>query len=157
MRITAAKRVLAYLKATSNKNLILEAIPQYNREKVETYFNAYSDADFANEKPGRKSTTGHIIKCGASTIFWRSLSQRLVTLSTAEAEYVALAHLVKELKYLNKLVECIYGKKIKVELAATYKYTTHCDNQAAIAMSKDLSANALEPSTSTSDLNFYLE
>ena len=80
-----------------------------------------------------------IIRCGASTIFWRSLSQRLgAPLSTAEAEYVAMAHLVKEINYMDKGVKPIYGKKIKVDLATTYKYPTYCDNQAAIATVKDL-------------------
>ena len=44
---------------------------------------------------------------------------------------------------MDKLVKEIYGKNIKnLEIATSYKYITLCDNQAAIAMSKDLSANA---------------
>jgi hypothetical protein len=51
---------------------------------------AYSDSDFAGEKDDRKSIIGYIIFVSGSEISWKSKSQPCVTLSSTEAEYVAL-------------------------------------------------------------------
>ena len=54
----------------------------------------YSDADWGGDLDDRKSTSGYLISGGA--VSWRSKKQTCVALSTAEAEYVALASAAQE-------------------------------------------------------------
>lgn len=51
----------------------------------------------------RKSTNGYLLKIGDNTIAWGSQKQRVVTLSTAEAEYDAAAQGLKKLIWIQKL------------------------------------------------------
>jgi hypothetical protein len=52
----------------------------------------YSDADYARCKIDRKSTSGTCQFLGRSLVSWASKKQNLVTLSTAEAEYIVAGH-----------------------------------------------------------------
>jgi hypothetical protein len=54
----------------------------------------YSDSDFAGDKDESKSVTGFIILVAGVPISWKSKSQPNVTLSSTEAEYVALCEKV---------------------------------------------------------------
>ena len=68
------------------------------------------NADFTGDIDSRKSTTGFVFTLGGTAISWASNLQKIVTLSTTEAEYVAATEAVKEMiwlhGYLNEL-----GKK----------------------------------------------
>ena len=66
---------------------------------------------------------------GTGAITWSSKKQHIVALSSTEAEYVAQTHAAKEAMYLRTLVEEICGFDKPV--------TLNCDNQGAIALSKD--------------------
>ena len=55
----------------------------------------FADADYASEATDRRSVSGGVIMCGGASVCWFSRTQKCVTLSTSEAEYVADA--VKEL------------------------------------------------------------
>ena len=63
-------------------------------------------------------------------ISWSSKKQELVTLSTAEAEYVAATHAAKE---------CIWLRRLTGEILppVTEPTTLHCDNQAALKLAQD--------------------
>ena len=56
----------------------------------------YVDADYAHKAEDRRSVYGVAICCGGTQVSWHSRTQKCVTLSTTEAEYVARAHGVKE-------------------------------------------------------------
>ncbi len=51
----------------------------------------YSDADHASDGDGRRSRTGYVFMLNGGAVSWRSQKQQSVALSTAEAEYMALA------------------------------------------------------------------
>jgi hypothetical protein len=51
----------------------------------------FSDADMAGDIDGQRSTSGVLIFLGSAPILWQSLMQKVVALSTCEAEYVAEA------------------------------------------------------------------
>jgi hypothetical protein len=65
---------------------------------------AYSDSDFAGDKDERKSITGYIIYLSGAPISWKSKAQSCVTLSSTEAEYVALNETVREVKFIFQLL-----------------------------------------------------
>ena len=56
----------------------------------------YADANYAENADDRRSVSGVAITVGKSTVSWSSSTQKIVTLSTTEAEYVALGDGVKE-------------------------------------------------------------
>jgi hypothetical protein len=54
------------------------------------------DADWAGNERDRKLTTGYALKLFGSIVSATSVKQKSVATSTLEAEYVALAKVVKE-------------------------------------------------------------
>ena len=63
-------------------------------------------------------------------ISWSSKRQELVALSTTEAEYVAITHASKEALWLRSLLTQIFQP-------LSSPTTLFCDNQGAIALTKD--------------------
>ena len=95
---SAAKRVLRYLKGT-----ITTGITYRKQNPVdENTFHGYSDASFASEEDG-KSISGYIFMSGGGPIVWGSRKQKMVVLSTTEAEYVALSEAAREAVWLRNL------------------------------------------------------
>ena len=60
---------------------------QCNQDVIETF----TDSDWATDKASRKSTSGGLICINANPVFYWSRTQRSVSTSSAEAEYIALA------------------------------------------------------------------
>jgi hypothetical protein len=63
-------------------------------------------------------------------VSWYSRKQDIVTLSTAEAEYVATTHASKEAIWLRRLISEPFP-------LSTSPTTLYCDNQAAIKLTID--------------------
>ena len=73
----------------------------------------YTDADFAANKDDRTSIGGQIVLLGNSPITWRTFKEKCISLSTMEAEFVALTEAAKELLWFDRIVdECISLKII---------------------------------------------
>ena len=56
----------------------------------------YVDADYEKELDDRKSTTSYVSTLRGGPIFWKSMVQSLVTLSTIKSGYMAVAEAAKE-------------------------------------------------------------
>ncbi|KAI3659112.1 hypothetical protein MP638_001979 [Amoeboaphelidium occidentale] len=95
----AAIRVLSYL--FGSKDLVLQYGPGELTSNEELL--GYSDADFANDPIGRKSTSGFIVKYYNGAISWGSKRQNRVARSTTEAEYIALSSAAAELLWLRNI------------------------------------------------------
>jgi hypothetical protein len=116
----AAKRCLRYLKATRDKGLTFSATPNPAVADATrdvganiispTTLHGYVDASWAEDLDTRRSQTGYVFFYGGAAIAWNSHLQRLVTLSTHEAEYVALGDAVKEALYLRNLFRELTNK-----------------------------------------------
>ena len=63
----------------------------------------FADADYASEATDRRSVSGGLVMCGGTSVCWFSRTQKSVTLSPSEAEYVALGDAVKELLLLRQI------------------------------------------------------
>ena len=57
----------------------------------------YVDADFTGDIDSRKSITRFVFTLGGTAISWVSNLQKIVTLSTTKAEYVAATEVGKEM------------------------------------------------------------
>nr|XP_016491599.1 PREDICTED: uncharacterized mitochondrial protein AtMg00810-like [Nicotiana tabacum] len=82
--LKAAKRILRYLKGT--QDLVLYYFSGDNFDLI-----GYVDAEYAGYLVDRKSTSGMAYFLGSCLISWGTRKQNSVVLSTAEAEYVAVA------------------------------------------------------------------
>ena len=90
----------------------------------------FSDSDFAGNVDDRRSVSGCVVfLCGAPVV-WRCHSQHLVTLSTAEAETVALTDSVTEVVWLRSLLHDMGYPQTKPTLVLV-------DNTAAIAIANN--------------------
>jgi len=89
------KRIFRYLKGTANAKLIYTVDP---KEMI-----GYSDASYAGDKEDRKSTSGYVFIMNGGAICWRSKKQPIISLSSMEAEYIALTSASKEGLWLSKL------------------------------------------------------
>lgn len=116
-----AKRVLRYLKATMDHELHLGNTKQFELE-------CFVDADWAGEVGDRKSNTGYIFKLCGGLINWKCSKQTGVSLSSTEAEYIALAECLQELQWVRKLMDDL-GEKLKLPVLVNE------DNQSCIALS----------------------
>ena len=119
---TAVKRILQYLKGTSNLGLLY-------REDTSAEVIGYSEADWAGDVGDRKSTSGYIFLLRGAAISWKSSKQTCVALSTTEAEYVALSAAAQEAMWLQLLTSDLLNKSIR-------ETTILEDNQSAICLAK---------------------
>ncbi|WZY99333.1 hypothetical protein YC2023_071662 [Brassica napus] len=85
----------------------------------------YCDADWAGDRADRRSTTGYYTFIGGNLVTWKSKKQKVVSCSSAEAEYRAVLKLTNELVWIKGIL-----KHLEIDQATPM--TMHCDNQAAI-------------------------
>ena len=116
------KRVIRYLKGTRELKLKLNDKRNNNEKLI-----AFSDANWAEDRTDRKSTSGHYCNLNGGTISWFSRKQNIIALSSCEAEYVALAETCKEVTWIREILKS-FGITTS---EATLIYT---DNQSCIAM-----------------------
>ena len=90
----------------------------------------FSDVDMAGDINGRQSTSGVLVFLGSAPISWLSLKQKVVELSTCEAEYVAVATAACQVVWLRRLLSELTG-------AEAHPPALMVDNQPAIALAKN--------------------
>jgi hypothetical protein len=84
----------------------------------------YTDADWAGDKDDRKSTSGACQFLGRSLVCWSSKKQNCISLSTAEAEYIAAA---------SGCTQLLWMKQTLLEYDVSFdKVPLLCDNESAI-------------------------
>lgn len=93
------KRVLKYLKGTSTLKLELSG----DSGGHELLY-GYADADWAENKSDRKSNTGYVFIVNGGIVSWACRKQSCVTLSSTEAEFVALSETCRETYWLRRLL-----------------------------------------------------
>jgi len=91
----------------------------------------FSDADMVGDIDGRRSTSRVLVFLGSTPISWLSLKQKVMVLSTCEAEYVAAATAACQAMWLRRLL----GELTGVE---AHPPALMVDNQPAIALTKNL-------------------
>lgn len=80
--------IFQYLKHTMDHLITLEPA---NNPTAPLCLETYSDADWAGDKVGAKSTTGFLIQLNGIVIDWKSQLQSTDALSTTNAEVIALS------------------------------------------------------------------
>jgi len=153
MHATAAKRVLRYLKSTSEFRIHYRRLPSYsqpvntrthNSRPHDTSINiiGYTDSDWAGNLTTRKSVGGCVFRLGhtnaseelvmSGLIHWQAKSQSIVALSTLEAEYITCSHATRESLWLKRMMrEAAEGMAVKISDGPV---PIGCDNQGAIKL-----------------------
>ena len=116
----AVKRVLHYLKATKGWKLV------YGTEQDNS--KGFMDADGASQEH-RHAISAYVFMIDGGAVSWSSKKQELVTLSTAESEYVAATYAAKEALWARRFVSKVFSP-------ITKPLTLYCDSQSAIALTK---------------------
>ncbi|KAG7533237.1 Reverse transcriptase RNA-dependent DNA polymerase [Arabidopsis thaliana x Arabidopsis arenosa] len=89
----------------------------------------YCDSDYAGDKDRSRSTTGMVFTVGGNVVSWKSSLQKVVALSTTEANFMALTEAAKEAVWLKGFMEELGHSQGAVEI--------NCDSQSAIALAKN--------------------
>lgn len=101
MFIGKLPRILRYLKGT-----IVFAL--HFQPFSELHITGYCDADWAVCHEDRKSVAGFCVYLGDSLISWSSRKQAVVSRSSTESEYRAIADLASELLWVKALLKEIH-------------------------------------------------
>jgi hypothetical protein len=121
--MTAAKRILRYIRGTSEHGVL------YKRGRQAELI-AYTDSDYGGDVDDRKSTSGYIFMLGSGAVSWSSRKQPIVTLSTTEAEFIAAAYCVCQGIWIKRILESIGLKQQQC-------LEVFCDNSSTIKLSKN--------------------
>ncbi|KAL0745778.1 hypothetical protein Bca101_101721 [Brassica carinata] len=111
-------RILRYLSGTAGQGVWMGC-------NGSTEVVGYCDADWAGDRADRRSTTGYCTFIGGNLVTWKSKKQKVVSCSSAEAEYRAMLKLTNELVWIKGILK-------HLEIIQSTPMTMHCDNQAAI-------------------------
>ena len=133
----ALKRIVRYLKGTKDKGIILKPDPS---KGVQCFVDADFAGGYANETKEDPisvfSRTGYVIFYLGCPLIWVSKLQTEISLSTVEAEYVALSQAMRDVIPLQdqmKEMDGIFGKK---DLNPIIKCTLFEDNNGALELAR---------------------
>jgi hypothetical protein len=88
---------------------------------------AFTDADWASDERDRRSISGFAFFLFSALVAWSAVKQRTTALSSTEAEYMALVHVLREALWL-RLFLTILG------FPCPRPFPLLCDNQSALAI-----------------------
>ena len=97
IHLTAAKRILRYVRGTIDHGLLYTPGP--------ISLSAFSEANWAGDPNDRRSTSGLLVFLGNNPITWSAKKQLTVSRSSTEAKYRALASASAELCWLRTLIK----------------------------------------------------
>jgi hypothetical protein len=117
----AVDQALRYLLGTKEVSL------QYGSDPSAQGLFIASDASYADEKETRRSSQGWIVSLFGGPVIWKATRQPTVTLSTTEAEVLALSETARETMALKRLFRDI---RLVIEGA----WNIRCDNLQSIRL-----------------------
>lgn len=130
---TAVKHLLRFVRGTMQRGLDFGT--QRGRDVL---IKGYADADYAGDVDTRRSTTGFVYFVRGSLVSWKSRRQPSVTLSTTEAEYMAIGDCAKHGLWLSRLLEHIIGD---ITIDVPIQLPLSNDNQGAVFLCNEASVN----------------
>ena len=121
------KHVLRYIKGTRDDGLTF-------RRETRLDLKLFVDANYANQTD-TLSIGSYVAMLGGGSIAWSSKKQRMVALSTTEAEYIALTEGTKQLVWLRRFLT-------DLGFDQSQPTSIRSDNLGAITLSHDASYHA---------------
>jgi hypothetical protein len=122
--MAALKRVLRYVADTVNYGYF------YRQGKGGARLIDYNDSNYSGDIDNSHSTSDVLFFLGSSLVSWHSLKQRMVAMSSCEAEYVTATSAATQGVWVGWLLADLRQEEVKpVELRV--------DNQSALALMKN--------------------
>ncbi|SCV68945.1 BQ2448_1965 [Microbotryum intermedium] len=121
----ALMHILRYLQGTRNVGLLFRRSDAPGAPLLR----GFVDADHGADPETRRSVTGFVFLCAGGAVSWMSKRQALVTVSSTEAEYVAMSFAAREGIWLRRLLS-------ELGFAQSEPTRLHGDNQSAIQLAK---------------------
>ena len=112
------------------ENLRLKIKPMGNSKKPWEIV-CFSNSDYAGDLVSRRSISGLILYVLGVPVSWQFKSQKSVSLSSSEAEYVALSEVVKEVMFVIQLLG-------SMKIVVKYPVMVRVDNAGAIFMASNI-------------------
>ena len=146
-------RIGQYLKATSNKGLIMEPL-SLDELKMDVYVDSDFMGLYGKEKridpDNVKSRAGFVISLNGCPLIWKSKLIDSICLSTMMAEYYALSMAMREVLPLRGLIKEV-ARELGVgdDCLSTFKCTVYEDNNGCLTLAN------LDPGQATSRSKFY--
>ena len=120
LHLLTVKKVFRYLKGTISFGVF------YKKEGFEG-LNVYFDSDHAGDVEDRKSTSSYVFMLSVGAVSWSSKKQAIMTLSTTEAEFIAVASCACQAIWLRRILQQLGHNQ-------EGSTTIHCDNSYAITL-----------------------
>ena len=124
----ALYRAIRYVLDTKYKSLCFDTSWKSTSDKW--ILGAYSDSTYASDPDKKVSVTGFIITLEGMLLSWKSRSQKSVTLSSTEAEYVAVSETCQEIIAIKQIIKFL---DIEIKLPIEIKV----DNVGAIYLANN--------------------
>jgi hypothetical protein len=121
----AIKRIVRYIAGTSKYGCTYLNKPTSGLKLL-----GYSDSDHAGDLENRKSTSGVVFFLNGNVVTWTSQKQRVVSLSSCEAEYIAAASAACQGVWLSRLIADLTGEKLQ-------KFKLLMDSKSALELCKN--------------------
>jgi hypothetical protein len=132
-QISAIKTVIRYLLGVASWGLVFRATAQFKLNKLNLM--SYYDATWACDLFSSRSMSGYVVFICGNLISFASKYQPTSSSSSTDAEYMALAYLLRELLAIVNFYEDIDGVELEFPIPAIG------DNSGAIAISNNLITN----------------
>ena len=120
----ALKWIMRYIAGTLNVGLIYSSKFKTKNDAV-----GYVDSDYAGCIDTRRSLTGYVFTVKGGCVSWKANLQKVVALSSTEAEFMAATEAIKEAIWLKGL-----AREMGFD---TSNITVYCDNQSALHLMKN--------------------
>jgi hypothetical protein len=122
--LMAMKHILRYLRGMPDYRLLL-------RRSHSTDLVVYTDADWAGCPDTRRLTSGYAVFLGDNLVSWSAKRQTVVSRSSVEAEYRAVANGVAEATWLHQLL-------LELQSPPSRYTLIYCDNISVVYLSNNL-------------------
>ena len=136
----AVKQIFRYIKGTLDLKLTY-------KEPLRT-LERYTGADWAGNLDTQRLTSKFLFNLGSGAISWSSKRQPTVALSSCKAEYMGQTQAIKKEVSLKSLLDQLNPEdstSSSTENSSSYALNAtiiYCDNQRAIALTKNLESHA---------------
>lgn len=121
--LAAVKRILRYLQGTPDFGLWYPKSSTLN-------VTGYTDVDWVGSIDDQKSNSGNAFFMGDCLVSWLSKKQSYISLSTAEAEYIAATDCFTQILWMKEALK-------DANINTDQPITIYCDNTSAINLSKN--------------------
>jgi len=122
--LQVVKRILRYVQGKIGYGIMYREIDDFRLIE-------YTYRDWVGSFDDRKSTFGYMFHLGSGAISWASKKQPIISLSSAEVEYIAMTRVAYQAVWMRcMLKDLVHKQKEATKLL--------CNNSSAIALSKNV-------------------